>query len=282
MTFSIRPLETIAEFQACETLQRCVWAMPDNLEVVPMHLLLSVQKNSGLMLGAFDDRELVGFVFGLPACTSEGKPKHYSHMLGVAPGYQGAGIGHQLKLAQREFALDQGIDLITWTYDPLESLNAHLNIHKLGAVCQTYVRNYYGALTDGLNVGIPTDRFEIEWWIASDWVKRRLSGERGLPDDDRVVQVNATTQTPSEFLAPGAFVANTEAPAVRVEIPPSYQSIKSADAELALDWREAMRRVFETYFAAGYRVVDFLSEWVEGERRSFYILQRLGQHGDRL
>jgi predicted GNAT superfamily acetyltransferase len=239
-----------------------------------MHLLLAVQRNGGLMLGAFDDRELVGFVFGLPACTPEGKPKHYSHMMGVAPGYQGAGIGYRLKLAQRAFVLAQGVDLITWTYDPLESRNAHLNIHKLGAVCQTYLRNYYGPLTDGLNVGIPTDRFEVEWWIGSEWVSRRLSDERALRSGDEILQVHATTRTPSGLLAPGSSDANTEASVVRVEIPVSYQSIRSVNSELALDWREAMRQVFETYFAVGYRVVDFLSELVGGKRRSFYVLQK--------
>lgn len=274
MTFTIRPLETVAEFQACETLQRCVWAMPDNLEVVPMHLLLSVQRNGGLMLGAFDDRELVGLLFGLPALTPDGKLKHYSHLMGIAPGYQGAGIGYRLKLAQREFALAQGIDLVTWTYDPLESRNAHLNIHKLGEVCQTYIRNHYGPLSDGLNVGIPTDRFEVEWWIGSDWVARRLAGERALADEDQGVQVNLTKRNRGGLLIPGSFAANTAATCVRIEIPASYQAIKAADSALALDWRETMRRLFETYFAAGYKAVDFLSEVVEGERRSFYVLSK--------
>ncbi|MGD9316090.1 MAG: GNAT family N-acetyltransferase, partial [Anaerolineae bacterium] len=131
MNVLIRPLESIAEFHACEALQRRVWVLPDDLEVVPLHLLLTAQRNGGLVLGAFDGGELVGFLFGFPAYDQDGRPKHCSHMMGVDPDCQGAGIGYQLKLAQREFALAQGLDLVTWTYDPLESRNAYLNIHKL-------------------------------------------------------------------------------------------------------------------------------------------------------
>jgi chorismate synthase len=137
MDIVIRSLETVAEYHACESLQHQVWAMPDDLEVVPLHILMPVQSHGGLLLGAFDGDALVGFVFGYLGMTQEGALKHCSHMMGVAPVYQSAGIGYQLKRAQREHALAQGHDLVTWTYDPLQSRNAYLNIRKLGAVCRT-------------------------------------------------------------------------------------------------------------------------------------------------
>jgi predicted GNAT superfamily acetyltransferase len=247
--------------------------MPDDLEVVPLHLLLTVQRNGGLLLGAFDAGALVGFLFGFPAYDRDGKPKHYSHMMGVDPGYQGVGIGYQLKLAQREFALDRGLDLVTWTYDPLESRNAYLNIHKLGAVCRTYIRDYYGPLADGLSSGLPSDRFRVEWWIAGDRLGKHLAGRVGEQVSSSVFQANATGHTPGGLLTPGLLTLDADVPTVQVEVPADYQVIKAADPGLAMEWRLTMRQVFETYFAAGYTVVDFLSRQTKGGRRSSYILR---------
>jgi predicted GNAT superfamily acetyltransferase len=274
MDVTIRPLEALNEYQAVEDLQRQVWAMPDDLEVVPLHLLLSVHKNGGLLLGAFDGDELVGFVFGFPGFTDDGRPQHCSHMMGVSPDVQGQGIGYQLKLAQRECALAQGFDLVAWTYDPLESRNANLNVHKLGAVCQTYIRDLYGPLDDGLNRGLPSDRFQVAWWIASELVQRRLSGRMQPVFGQPAVQVNATKRSSAGLLAPGALTLDADAPSVQLEIPPDYQAIKAADPALALAWRLATREIFEALFAAGYAVSDFVSHAVGGERCSYYILSR--------
>jgi predicted GNAT superfamily acetyltransferase len=273
MNVLIRPLESIPEFHACEALQRRVWVMSDDLDVVPLHLLLTVQRNGGLLLGAFDGRELVGFLFGFPAYDQDDKPKHCSHMMGVDPDYQGAGIGHQLKLAQREFALARGLDLVTWTYDPLESRNAYLNIHKLGALCQTYVRDYYGPLADGLNSRLPSDRFQVEWWIAGGRVEKHVAGQMGERVSSSAFQANATGQTPGGLVTPGLLRLDAALPSIQVEIPAEYQAIKAADPGLALEWRLAMRQVFEAYFAAGYTVVDFLSRRTKRGRRCTYILR---------
>jgi predicted GNAT superfamily acetyltransferase len=273
MNVLIRPLESIAEFHASEALQRRVWVLSDDLEVVPLHLLLTAHRNGGLVLGAFETKELVGFLFGFPAYDLDGRPKHCSHMMGVDPGYQGAGIGYQLKLAQREFALARGLDLVTWTYDPLESRNAYLNVHKLGAVCQTYIRDYYGPLDDGLNYGLPTDRFQVDWWIAGDRVEKHLAGQKGERVSSSAFIVNATGHTPGGLITPGLLTLDADLPTIQVEIPANYQAIKAADTGLALEWRLAMRQVFETYFAAGYTVVDLFSRLANSGRRNFYILQ---------
>jgi chorismate synthase len=273
MNLSIRPLRTVAELGACEAMQRQVWAMPNDLEVVPVHLLVAVQRNGGLLLGAFDADKLVGFVFGFPGITTDGKLKHCSHMMAVMPSFQSKGIGFQLKLAQRQWVLDQGIDLITWTYDPLEGRNAHLNIRKLGTVCRTYFRDYYGPLADGLSAGLPSDRFQVEWWIASERVCRRLAGDSGGEIAGPVALLNATALTHEGTLAPGAISLNERSPTVRFEIPADFQAIKSAAPELALEWRLAVRKICEAYFAAGYTVVDHLHIRTPAGERSYYMLQ---------
>ena len=150
----IRPVSEHAEYLATERLQSEVWNLPD-VEIVPLHVLVTAAKNGGLLLGAFDGDRLAGFVFGFPGLTADGRLKHCSHMAGVHPDYRDQNLGYRLKLAQREVVLSQGIDLITWTFDPLEARNAWLNFHKLGAVCNTYLRNVYGDMRDGLNAACP-------------------------------------------------------------------------------------------------------------------------------
>jgi predicted GNAT superfamily acetyltransferase len=194
-------------------------------------------------------------------------------MMGVAPGYQGRGVGYQLKLAQREAVLEQGIDLVTWTYDPLESRNAFLNIRKLGCTCRTYVQDYYGPLSDGLSAGLPTDRFQVEWWIGSAAVHRRLAGLSNEQPVEAIVQVNATARTSGGRLVPGRVHLGIDARAIRVEIPANYQALKASDPALALEWRLAVREISEAYFSAGYAVVDFVHRRTRGGGRSHYVLE---------
>ena len=270
----IRPVREIREYRACEALQRRAWLMADDLEVVPMHLLVGVHKGGGLLLGAFDGDELAGFVFGFPGLTQEGKLKHCSHMMGVLPEQQSVGIGWQLKLAQRQAVSAQGLDLITWTYDPLEGRNAYLNLSKLGAVCKTYVRDLYGPLADGLNAGLPTDRFQVDWWIKTEWVAQRLEGEPDHEGDWRAGQANSTGRTASGLLTPGSLDLDLDLPTIQVEVPGDYRALKSADSSLAREWRLASRALFEAYFAAGYVACDYCSGWISGERRNYYLLTK--------
>lgn len=273
MALEIRPLAGVDEVRVCEELQFQAWQMPDYREVVPLHMMVAVVKGGGLLLGAFDGDQLLGFVFGFPGITAGGRLKHYSHMLAVRPGAQGLGIGRRLKLAQREAILARGIDLITWTYDPLESRNAALNLARLGVVCRTYIRDLYGAMTDGLNAGLPTDRFEVEWWLASERVARRLAAQDGGPPAGSI-PVNVTCPAAGGFRQPGRIDLSLDAPAVEVEVPADYQALKSRAPALALEWRLATRHMFETYFTAGYVAVDLAHRRTAGERRSYYLLGR--------
>jgi predicted GNAT superfamily acetyltransferase len=269
----IRPLASGAEVQACQELQLRVWSFPDGLEALPFHVLMTVPLNGGLVLGAFDQRELVGFLFGYPGLKPGGKPWHCSHMMGVAPEYRGLGIGYQLKLAQREHVLAQGLDAVIWTYDPLESRNARLNLHKLGGLCRTYVPDFYGPMTDALNRGLPSDRLRVEWWIASDHVRQRLSGEDGPEASIAPPQANRTGWSSSGLLTPGPLTMGPGRDIVLYEIPADFQRIKVLDQDLALEWRLAAREAFEAYFAAGYAATDFHSARMNGRRWSAYVLE---------
>lgn len=274
----IRPITEIADYLRVESLQQEVWQMGSDIEVVPLHLLKVIAENGGVLLGAFNPQgEMVGFVFGFLA-RQEGKLKHHSHMLGVLPAYRDAGVGFLLKCAQREAVIRQGLGWATWTYDPLEGRNGYLNINKLGVVCRTYIRNLYGELRDGLNVGLPTDRFQVDWWLRSRRVERRIGGERKrLTLADALAagaEMVSETRLVGDMRVPGRSDLGSQAAAVLIEIPASFQAVKQADMSAAREWRLHTRELFEAYFAAGYTVTELISEVTEGERRNFYLLER--------
>ena len=181
--FTIRLIETPEEMRLVEELQRVVW--PDSeTDVVPLHMLITAVHNGGLVLGAFVEEKMIGFVFGFPGLdtTPDGpRPKHCSHMMGIHPDHRDGGVGFALKRAQWQMVRHQGLDHITWTYDPLLSRNAYLNIAKLGAVCVTYRRSEYGDMRDGLNAGLPSDRFQVDWWINTQRVQKQTGQTSRAP-----------------------------------------------------------------------------------------------------
>ena len=272
----IRVLESPEDMAAVEALQRTVWPGSET-DVVPAHLLITAIHNGGLVIGAFADDQLVGFVFGFPGIefTPDGpRPKHCSHMMGIHPNRRDAGIGFTLKRAQWQMVRHQGLDHITWTYDPLLSRNAYLNIAKLGAVCDTYRRSEYGDMRDGLNAGLPSDRFLVDWWINTRRVDRRLSkrARRPLKLDDfskAELQPLYPLQSRSDKLPqPPEHFSPLNGSLTLAEIPSDFGALKDVDFSLARDWRFFTREVFETAFAEGYIVTDFIYD----ESRSFYVL----------
>jgi predicted GNAT superfamily acetyltransferase len=265
MKIAYRLVDGEAEYRAAEELQDAVWGGGER-DMVPSHMLLAAQKAGGLLLGAFDGAEMVGLVFGFLGTTDAGRLRHCSHLLAVLPSYQGQGIGRQLKLRQRAHVLAQGIDLITWTYDPLERRNAILNIAGLGAVCGTYLRDLYGSMPDALNAGLPSDRFEVEWWIAARHVERRLA--RGAPPGHVAPLLNPAAPDQADALTPAP--AAPAGPQVAIRIPRAFQEVKRASSERAAAWRLQTRQLFEEAFAAGYTVVDLVAR--DGE--SHYLLEQ--------
>lgn len=284
----IKILEAPEDMPAVEALQRAVWPGSET-DVVPAHVFIAAIHNGGLLLGAFVDDQLIGFVFGFPGLenTPDGpRAKHCSHMMGILPGYRDSGIGFALKRAQWQMVRHQGLDHITWTYDPLLSRNAYLNITKLGAVCNTYRRSEYGDMRDGLNAGLPSDRFVVDWWINTRRVERRLGKRARRPLKlHNFAQANlqplyALQESPFDPAQRGAggwprppeHFSRLEGRLALAEIPSDINALKEADFALARDWRFFSRELFETAFTAGYLITDFVYD----EGRSFYVLS----HGE--
>jgi predicted GNAT superfamily acetyltransferase len=279
-TWSIRLLETPAEMSAVEALQREVWPGSET-DVVPAHLLITAVHNGGLVLGAFESQRLVGFVFGFPGleATPDGpRPKHCSHMAAVLPAHRSQGLGFALKRAQWQMVRHQGLDHVTWTYDLLLSSNAHLNIGRLGAVCSTYRRSEYGKMRDGLNAGLPSDRFQVDWWLNTQRVERRL-GKRARPTLtlSHLTRVGVRPlydmgRSADGFPRPPEHVPPLQDQLLAAEIPTDFMALKAADLALARDWRFFAREFFESAFSRGYIVTDFAFDRSAEPRRTFYVL----------
>jgi predicted GNAT superfamily acetyltransferase len=256
----IRDLTTIQECRAVAALEREIWGYTDAEDVVPPPVLIVSIKRGGILLGAFDDAGVMqGFVYSIPS-IKDGRPAQWSHMLGVLPGTREAGLGLRLKLAQRDRALAMDIDLIEWTYDPLQALNAHLNFARLGVVVEEYEENIYGASSSPLHSGSPTDRFVAEWKLTAPHVERRIAGSGlGLIRDAGVAAAPLVnpSRPAGQWLAPGPPDLAIDAPRVLVEIPVGYSTMQRDNPALALEWRMTIRAIFQHYFAQQYRVVDF-------------------------
>ena len=296
--WKIQILDAIDQLKRVEELQRAVWPGSET-DVVPAHLLTTAAHNGGFVLGAFpvDDGgkiidHLAGFVFGFPGLysTPDGpRLKHCSHMLGVHPDFRGRGLGFKLKRAQWQMVRHQGIDRITWTYDPLLSRNAHLNIARLGAVCNTYLREFYGEMRDGLNVGLASDRFKVDWWVNTQRVEKRLSTKARLNLDlAHFLAADAEIINPTQLDEQG-WVTPIESASIipennlddpislieLVEIPSDFSALKEANFELAKEWRITTRSIFENLFRRGYLVTDFV--YLPGNYpRSYYVFS----HGE--
>ncbi len=169
----IRCCYGLDELKACVALQKEVWNFTD-AELVPLRMFVVAEKVGGQVMGAFDGNEMVGFALSVPG-TRSGHIYLHSHMLAVRKDYRNSGLGRRLKLLQREDALARGIELIEWTFDPLEIKNAYLNIEKLGAIARRYNINQYGITSSPLQGGLPSDRLIAEWWLKSRRVETLLA-----------------------------------------------------------------------------------------------------------
>ena len=269
----IRELTTIDECRAVAALERDVWGYTDAEDVVPPPVLIVSVKRGGILLGAFDEAgAMKGFVYSIPS-VKDGRLAQWSHMLGVTKDARDAGLGLRLKLAQRERSLAMGIDLVEWTYDPLQALNAHLNFAKLGVVVEEYEQNIYGESSSPLHSGSPTDRFVAEWRLTAPHVERRIAGGGiGVMRDASVAQAPVVnpSQPAAHWLAPGPADLALDAARLLVEIPVGYADMQLQNPPLALEWRMATRAIFQHYFARGYRVVDFFLSREAG--RGQYLL----------
>jgi len=268
----IRKLSTPEEYLDAENVQRVVWHFPDR-EIIPLNELVVMQKNGGHVFGAFENGTMTAFCFGVPA-YKEGTTYHYSRMLGVMPGFQDSGIGYTMKLKQRDYVLKQGLDLIVWTFDPLQSRNAYLNIEKLGCVIREYAVNIYPGSASQFNAGLESDRFSPEWWIASRRVKDRIGGKRTPYDLKAYPAALETRVTDAGWREPAEVRTRRRDRRVSVEIPDDIDALKKGDLALAQRWREASREAFVAFLKKGYVIHGFASIPEIGRRRSFYLLEK--------
>ncbi len=240
----VRLVRSLDELAACEAMSREIWGAAER-NVVPRELLLTVQQNGGLVHGAFlPEGRLVGFCFGFLGMR-DGQLRLCSHQLGVLPEFRGTGIGIALKQAQQYDALRQGYELVTWTFDPLEARNAYINLHRLGCIARLYDRDHYGPMEDELNRGLPSDRFEAEWWLR----RPKPSATAGEPV--MILRVGADGGPVRERAEPSAGTT------VLIGVPPDFQDVKRTSLELALRWRMESRAAFEAALSAGLIAVDF-------------------------
>jgi len=172
----IEPLTTDQQFRDAVALQKTIWGF-DEIELLPVRLFVTATKVGGQAFGAYADGRMIAFCLAIPGLKPGAKPYLHSHMLGVLPAYRDFGIGRLLKLRQRDDAMARGIDLIEWTFDPLEIKNAYFNVERLGAIVRRFVRNQYGMTTSHLHGGLPTDRCTAEWWVSSERVRGVVNGE---------------------------------------------------------------------------------------------------------
>jgi predicted GNAT superfamily acetyltransferase len=281
-TITYRLLRDVDSLRQVVKLQKLVWG-EDPEGQVPLNMLYSLAANGAPIIGAYDGELLVGFSLAFFGTSIPDSPrpamanlKLASKRLAVHPDYRSAGIGYQLKLEQKAFAHQQGIRLITWTFDPLISRNAYFHIHKLGSLGREFHIDYYDQIIGQVDTIGTSDRMICEWWVTSNRVEERLHGNRRALTLKQYLEadtplVNPTILTSDGQVMPGEGSYTFEDHhLLLVEIPADYDLCFS-DPAVALSWREHTRSVFGAVFGAGYIATDFLHEEYQGRQRSFYV-----------
>jgi predicted GNAT superfamily acetyltransferase len=266
----IRLLEKLEEFKKCESAQKAIWG---GLSVAA-EVMLVTQKAGGAVFGAFVKDRLVGFIYAFLA-RRNGEIIHWSHMMGVLPAYRSQGLGLRMKIAHRNFALSQGIKSICWTYDPLQSRNASLNLAKLGARVEEYVEDYYGRFHSIIERGLPSDRFIVNWAIASKSVEQRLTGRKAKPQIPDAQRINLTARNNGGFLINRKIDLQLRESRLLIEIPANTDLMRSDAVALAKRWRLQTREIFQHYLSEGYHVDSFFAqENPPRETHCYYLLRR--------
>ena len=224
----VRALRDHADFMEAVQLQRIIWGF-EEIELLPVRLFVTATKVGGQAFGAFDGVRMVGFCLAIPGVKPGNQSYLHSHMLGVLKEYRDAGVGRLLKLEQRKEALSRGIQLMEWTFDPLEIKNAYFNMERLGAIVRRFVLNQYGTTSSKLHGGLPTDRCIAEWWLASPRVDAILKGH--APDRPAVE--------------------------ARISVPSEIYSIKETDPVRARDIQQRVSDQFLDHFSKGLAVTGF-------------------------
>ena len=263
---AIRQLKTMPEITATVALQKAVWGMQD-VEVASPHTLRAIVHAGGAVIGAEAAGGLVGFCFGMAAWRG-GELWLWSHMAGVRPEYQGCGIGLKLKLAQRDWALNQGFRRMAWTFDPLQSGNANFNFNRLGVTARNYSVNHYGDMQDGINAGMASDRLEAQWQLDSPRVIALVEGgaPASAPQTAAVKLVHVDRAGELLYEQPDSFADASYS----IAIPLNIAALKTRNLARAKAWQLQLRRAMTSLLGAGYVV----SAFVRDDDSARYIMSR--------
>ncbi len=264
----IRRAQGLDDYLACVALQKEVWAYTELEDIAAQPMLLLGDRTGGSVLVAQNSsNRYVGFSFAMPGWKRDKKLFWWSHMTAVVAEYRNRNLGFELKLRQREEALNEGIDVIEWTFDPLQSLNGYFNVVKLGVIVREYEENIYGVTSSPLHSGLPTDRFVAEWHLNADRVKDRVDAtDRSvvLRDLDRLQRINDGDSEPNLSFVGGSLL---------LEIPADLSALRTSDIGRARRWQDHLRRACQHYFHSGYAVTDFV-RLKEPRLQAFYVLER--------
>lgn len=260
-----RELTSVEDIRLVQEMERRVWGL-DDIDVSPVLLMVALVKSGALLLGAFIDDRLRGFAFSVPG-DRHGRRLHWSHMTGIDDALRSSGLGTQLKLEQARRVAARGYREIQWTYDPLQSLNAYLNLVKLGGTVDEYAEHVYGDPTSELHRGAPTDRFIVSWRLDESGTPIR-SLKVGETGDTSAPAGTLTARDGWDVYVPSRELPDT--PVVTVPIPARFGAMLQQSPDLATDWRLQTRAQFQALFARGYRAVDFRRD----QDRGSYVLVR--------
>ncbi|AFZ70348.1 hypothetical protein Calag_0591 [Caldisphaera lagunensis DSM 15908] len=265
----IKKIKDAKDLENVMEIEKSAWGMPDYTEATPVHILKALAENGGIILGAFYNGNMIGFNMGWAVGCNENR-YFYSHMTGVLNEYKYKNVGYKLKIKQREEVLKLGIDLIKWTFDPLQSLNLNFNLEKLGAIGRIYKENYYGNIRDSINKGLETDRFEAEWYISSKYVSNKLEGKIKTPSFEELMGKGAylaiDSKTSKEKGKKGE-IFDIEIPIkkefklnnkiVLISIPKEISFIKEINKDIAQMWRLYTREAYKFYLSNGYIAIGY-------------------------
>lgn len=264
--YEIAAIDDLERLHACEAVAKLVWQVDDR-EIVPASHLKALAHAGGLVVGAFLDGALVGFLVGFLARPEPDAPLAlHSHLMGVLPEHRRAGVARRLKWFQRDWCLDRGIDQVSWTFDPLQAASARLNLEVLGAHSGRYERDFYGPL-GGVRFGsLPTDRLLATWHLRAPRVERLAADAAMLPPAAPTRDAPELSEAPWALApakadsddAPGGVQRDLGAATVRVAVPSDVGPMLYRDPEAALAWRMAVREAMEAYLSRGYRATRFL------------------------
>ncbi len=273
-TFEFKELTDYNEYYKIEDIQIDAWGFPDR-ELVPKRIIYATHRSGGVVIAAYLNQEMIGYVWGWLGQIKPYGTFIYSHHNAVVREHQNKGIGIKLKHEQRKWALERNFKTINWTFDPLQSKNCYINLHKLGAICNNYKVKYWGYMHDELNIGIDTDRFYCSWLIDSSHVKKRLNND--YEDYTEIINNNLyhsiKTTSNKGILKVKELDLNIQEEIILVEIPIDFTKIMKSNNELAKDWRKETRKIFTHYFNKGYSVIDFIFDKSVTPGKGYHVLE---------